>query len=85
MRDKSQQPHLEPGLYEHFKGGRYEVEKVAVNEADGDGDEWVVIYHKLGETGLRLKPPLWRRYEAFVEPKFVEGKTISRYKRIEDE
>lgn len=82
MSDKSQPPDLQPGVYEHFKGGKYEVEAVAVNEADGDGGEWIVYYHRLGKTGLRMKPPLWRRYEAFIEPKLVDGKPVERYKRI---
>jgi len=84
MGDKSELPNLQPGVYEHFKGGRYEVEAVAVNEADGEGDEWIVYYHKLGESGLRIKPPLWRRFEDFVEPKLIDGKTVERYRKIDD-
>ena len=45
---------LEPGVYEHFKGNRYEVVGVA---RDSETEEPVVVYRPLyGERGLWVRP-----------------------------
>lgn len=79
MRDKSQKPELEPGTYKHFKGGEYEVLEIIPDWSEGCEDDWKVLYRTaLGELGVK-------KYEEFIEPKFLDGETIERYKKIEQE
>ncbi len=69
---------VEPGIYEHYKGGRYRVIGVGVYEST---EESVVIYEALYDNDASK---LWvRPLESFEETVEVNGETIPRFKRIE--
>lgn len=54
MRDKSQEPFVELGMYRHFKGGEYEVFGVFLDVSEGREDEWMVLYKTaLGKMCVR--------------------------------
>ncbi|HEX3099948.1 MAG TPA: DUF1653 domain-containing protein [Patescibacteria group bacterium] len=65
-----------PGIYEHYKGGQYEVTGIALNEFE----EAVVMYTALYDNPLSK---YWTRTLAtFEEPVEVEGKTVPRFRRV---
>jgi hypothetical protein len=66
---------LEPGVYEHFKGNRYEVVGVA---RDSETEEPVVVYRPLyGERGLWVRP-----LAMFVEHVERDGYSGPRFVRV---
>jgi hypothetical protein len=74
--DELQVPDIELGLYEHYKGKRYEVVGVGLNTEDHTP---LVIYKPLYET----KVEYWiRPYDMFLETVEIEGKVIPRFKKI---
>lgn len=74
--DKIEIPRIEPGVYEHYKGGRYEVIGVALHS---ETLEPVVVYKPLYET----KAKLWvRPYEMFVEKVEVDGSSRPRFEKV---
>jgi hypothetical protein len=69
---------VELGIYEHFKGGRYEVIGEGLLEST---EEPVVIYKALYENE---RSSLWvRPVSSFLETVEVEGQLIPRFKIIE--
>jgi len=70
-------PEIEAGLYEHYKGNRYEVLGVALHS---ETLEPQVVYRPLYET----KAPLWvRPYDMFVEDVEIDGKMVPRFRKID--
>lgn len=70
-------PEIAPGIYEHYKGNRYEVVGVALHS---ETLEPVVVYRPLYET----RAPLWvRPYEMFREEIEYEGRKMPRFRMIE--
>ena len=68
------------GLYEHYKGMRYEVVGSAVHS---ETEEWMVIYKALYECEDYPERTLWvRPLEMFTENVTIEGQTIPRFKFI---
>jgi hypothetical protein len=66
---------LEPGLYEHYKGGRYEVIDVAKHS---ENEEYLVVYRALyGEMGLWVRPLVM-----FTETVLVEGEQVPRFRYV---
>jgi hypothetical protein len=65
---------IDPGIYRHFKGNRYEVIGIAKHS---ETLEEMVVYKALyGDGGLWIRPvAMW---EEFVE---VSGKTVRRFEK----
>lgn len=67
----------EPGIYEHFKGRRYEVVGVARHSETAED---LVVYRPLyGEGGLWVRP-----LAMFLEPVSRDGYEGPRFRRAED-
>ncbi|MFH1193837.1 MAG: DUF1653 domain-containing protein [bacterium] len=65
---------LKPGIYEHFKGGRYEVIGVARHS---ETLEEVVLYKHLDDGELWVRPVVM-----FLEEVERNGKKVPRFKFI---
>lgn len=71
-------PFVEAGIYEHYKGKRYEVIGVGL---DTETTKPVVVYVPLYESNI----PFWvRPYEIFLEFVDVDGKRVRRFEKIND-
>lgn len=69
-------PSLEPGVYEHYKGHRYEVLGLARHS---ETEEWLVVYRALyGEQGQWVRP-----YDMFVEAVDTAEGPRPRFRRLE--
>lgn len=64
---------LEPGLYRHFKGGRYEVLEVA---RDSETERSMVVYRALRDGSLWV-----RSLVMFTESVEVDGVSRPRFER----
>lgn len=65
-------PHPAPGIYRHYKGGRYEVIGVATHSETEDP---LVVYRALyGEYGLWVRP-----LAMFCETVEVQGEPVTRF------
>ena len=79
MKNIGPAPKLEKGVYEHFKGGIYEVVDIACNT---ETLEWYVVYESKERKTLGL-PALWiRQYDEFFGEVTRDGKTFPRFKKI---
>jgi len=68
---------IAPGLYEHFKGGRYTVLGVAKHSETG---ERLVVYRaEYGDRDLWVRPA-----EMFAEEVNSAGKMVPRFKYLGD-
>ena len=66
---------VEPGLYQHFKGGRYEVVATATHS---ETQEPMVVYKALyGDFGLWVRP-----LAMFCETVEQEGESVPRFKPL---
>ena len=66
---------LEPGLYRHYKGNRYEVVGVARHS---ETEEALVVYRALyGERGLWVRP-----LAMFTECVMHEGRNVKRFEYL---
>lgn len=71
-------PELQTGIYEHYKGNRYEVIGVALHT---ETLEPMVVYRPLYKTDV----PLWTRpFAMFVGTVEVDGAQVPRFSRIGD-
>ena len=71
-------PFVEAGIYQHYKGQRYEVIGVGL---DSETTSPVVVYVPLYETTV----PFWvRPYEMFLEFVDVDGKKVKRFSKVND-
>jgi len=71
-------PLIEAGVYEHFKGKRYEVIGVGL---DSETTKPVVVYVPLYESNV----PFWvRPYEVFLEFVDVDGAKVRRFEKISE-
>jgi len=67
---------IEPGIYEHFKGARYEVLFVARHS---ETEEEFVVYRQLyGDGGMWVRP-----LAMFLESVEVGGHAVPRFRRID--
>lgn len=72
---------VQPGLYEHFKGKRYEVIGIAHHS---ETLEEFVVYRALYESPEFGTNALWVRPKTmFLETVERDGKTMPRFKRID--
>ena len=73
-------PSLETGIYQHYKGNKYNVLGVGRHT---EIDEYFVVYsavdHKPDTPLIWLRP-----YEMFMETVEVDGKIIPRFRRIKE-
>jgi hypothetical protein len=70
-------PEIELGVYEHYKGNRYEVIGVGL---DSETTKPVVIYKPLHDAQV----PYWvRPYEMFLETVAVQGQKVPRFKKVD--
>ena len=66
---------LEKGIYEHYKGYKYEVYMTAQHS---ETEEWMVVYKALyGDEGMWVRP-----YDMFTEKVEVDGLMIPRFKYL---
>lgn len=74
---------IKPGIYEHYKGKRYEVIGEAVHS---ETREEVVVYKMLYETKDYPFGSLWvRPKKMFLENILIDGKEMSRFKWLANE
>jgi len=67
---------LEPGVYEHYKGNRYEVLMVARHS---ETEEEFVVYRQLyGDGGVWVRP-----LAMFLESVEVGGRVVPRFRRMD--
>ncbi|MET4157749.1 DUF1653 domain-containing protein [Agromyces sp. PvR057] len=67
---------IAPGLYEHYKGHRYEVMELARHS---ETEEWFVVYRALyGEQGVWIRPR-----DMFAEHVTVDGVEVPRFRRVD--
>jgi len=71
-------PLLDAGIYEHYKGKRYEVVGVGL---DSETSKPVVVYVPLYESDI---PFFVRPYEMFLEFVEVDGTKVKRFERVYD-
>ncbi|MBQ9934778.1 MAG: DUF1653 domain-containing protein [Lachnospiraceae bacterium] len=65
------------GLYEHYKGNKYKVIGIAKHS---ETLEEMVVYQALyGDYGIWVRPK-----DMFFENVVVDGKMVSRFKKIEE-
>lgn len=77
MTDPNLPPSIEPGVYEHHKGPRYEVLTTARHS---ETEEWVVVYRQLyGDHGTWVRPAAM-----FTETVEHEGRRVPRFRRVVD-
>lgn len=70
---------LEPGIYRHYKGNKYEV--IGTGK-DTETEEVVVIYRPLYESDVAY----WvRPYGIFISDVVVDGVNIARFMKIESD
>jgi hypothetical protein len=71
-------PLVAEGVYEHYKGKRYEVIGVGL---DSETTKPVVVYVPLYESNV----PFWvRPYELFLEFVDVDGTKVRRFEKINE-
>lgn len=68
-------PEIEPGVYEHYKGARYEVLLIATHS---ETEEPFVVYRQLYGDGAAWVRPL----AMFAESIAVEGRTVPRFRHV---
>ena len=69
-------PEIEPGVYEHYTGARYEVLLVARHS---ETEEWYAVYRQLYGDGSAWVRPL----AMFAESVEVDGRTMPRFRRVD--
>lgn len=70
-------PALDPGVYEHYKGEKYEVIGVSL---DTETLQPMVVYKPLYGTKISL----WARpYDMFISTVDIAGETVPRFKKVE--
>lgn len=63
---------IRPGIYEHYKGDKYEVIGLARHS---ETEEELVVYRALyGDHGLWVRP-----YQMFVERVTIDGEQVPRF------
>jgi hypothetical protein len=68
---------LEQGIYQHYKGNKYEVLMTARHS---ETEEWMVVYKTLyGNESIWVRP-----YDMFVEKVEVDGVLVPRFEKRED-
>ncbi|WP_404396553.1 DUF1653 domain-containing protein [Idiomarina loihiensis] len=69
---------IKPGIYEHYKGGRYRVIDIARHS---ETEEWMVLYQPLyGEQKLWVRP-----FDMFAETVNIDGNDVPRFRFIGSE
>ncbi|MGE0269343.1 MAG: DUF1653 domain-containing protein [Candidatus Omnitrophota bacterium] len=72
-----QYPRLKNGIYQHYKGNKYEVVNLARHS---ETEEWMVVYKALNKKNSD-DHNLWVRPLAmFIESVQVDGKVIPRFR-----
>ncbi|KZY62606.1 hypothetical protein A3742_16045 [Oleiphilus sp. HI0071] len=67
---------MKPGVYQHYKGQRYEVLGLAHHS---ETEEELVVYRALyGEHGLWVRP-----YRMFVEEVSINGELLPRFRFLD--
>ena len=67
---------IKAGLYQHFKGGLYEVLECVVNS---ESLELMVLYRPVGSPTLWVRP-----YAMFFEEVEQEGKRVPRFRFLSE-
>jgi len=80
MADYFEIPPIESGTYQHYKGNKYRVLGMGRHT---EADEYFVVYSPV-ESKPDM-PAIWLRpYQMFIETVEVGGKTIPRFRKIEE-
>lgn len=70
-------PKIELGVYEHYKGNKYEVIGIAL---DSENLQPLVIYKPVSES----KVSFWARpYDMFVSTLIINGAEVRRFKKLD--
>ncbi|MCE2572329.1 DUF1653 domain-containing protein [Motilimonas eburnea] len=71
-------PTLKSGIYQHYKGNRYQVLDLAIHS---ETEQWMVLYRPLYGAG-----ELWvRPYDMFVENLTIAGEEVPRFEFLSAE
>ena len=70
---------LKTGIYEHYKGNRYEVLATAHHS---ETEELLVVYKALYPTKFGADSVWVRPYDMFVETVQADGKAVRRFQYI---
>jgi len=76
-------PTITPGIYVHYKSDdmRYQVFGIGRHS---ETDEYFVVYKPLYKTEDE-QPDFWvRPYEMFIENVTIDGKTMPRFRKIDE-
>jgi hypothetical protein len=69
---------LQKGIYQHYKGNRYEVLNTARHS---ETEEWMVVYKALyGEESIWIRP-----YNMFTGDVNVKGKEVKRFTFVDED
>ena len=75
-------PEIKPGIYQHYKGGKYRVLHPLVHHSETLED--MVVYQALYESEDFGKDAIWVRPAGmFLEEVEVGGKIVPRFKIVE--
>lgn len=77
MDELPEPPQLKPGIYEHYKGNRYEVIGVGLHT---ENLEPLVIYKPLYKTAV---PYFVRPFDMFTDVVDSNGTTVPRFKKVD--
>lgn len=77
--DSPEPPAIEPGVYEHYKGARYEV---LLTARHSETEEWVVVYRQLyGDGDAWVRPA-----SMFAERVALDdGRTVPRFRLVAEQ
>ncbi|MBP9855082.1 MAG: DUF1653 domain-containing protein [Candidatus Omnitrophica bacterium] len=73
------QPSIKKGIYQHYKGKKYEVVDLARHT---ETEEWLVVYKALYKTDSIVEHLWVRPLTMFVEEVSVEGKSVPRFQYL---
>ena len=70
-------PNLKPGIYRHYKGGKYQVLDLARHS---ETEEWFVVYQTRYDNE---EPTSWiRPADMFMETVIIDGEEIPRFQFV---
>lgn len=79
-----ERPRIEPGVYEHYKGGLYEVLKLPDVALHTEEDEWLVVYRRYPRCD-EDDEFFARPHDMFVGTVRINSEDVPRFQRVDKE